>query len=515
LLRFIPTGMVEQKPQDHWEDFAENAPLGLQSVGPDGRVLWANQAHLDLLGYDREEVVGSHLSRFHADGKVCDAFLARLAAGETLRDFAAQLVTRGGEVRDVLINANVYLDRGGFHHTRCFIRDVTAHRKLEEALAERARALQEADRLKNEFLATLSHELRTPLNAILGWARLLRGGGLDRGKHDGALATIERNAMAQARLIDDLLDLARIVSGKLALEVRPVDLGDIVMSAVESIRPQAEAKEIALSYDVDRSVGPFVGDKSRLGQVLWNLVTNAVKFTPQQGRVHVALTRRNGEAVITVRDTGSGIDPTLVPVIFDRFRQGETGTARRHGGLGLGLAIARRLVELHGGTIEARSPGRGKGATLTVRLPLLAATGTHPSAAQSPSALSSPAGLAGVRVLVVDDDADTRELESEVLTMAGASVETVGSAEEALASLRRGPVDVLVSDLGLPDVDGFDLLETVRAAGFRLPACALSAYARQEDRQRALAAGYDAHLPKPVDPVALTEMVARLAKIIR
>jgi PAS domain S-box-containing protein len=493
-----------------WLDFAENAPVSLQSVGPDGRVLWANRAHVELLGYAQEEVIGSHLGRFHADPAICEAFLGRLAAGETLRDYPAPLRHRDGSIRHVLISANVSRVGGRFHHTRCFLRDVTEKRRLEQALEERARALTLADRLKDEFLANLSHELRTPLNAILGWSRLLRANRLDQRKREDAIATIERNAVAQARLIDELLDVARIASGKLTLDVRPLDLAEVVASAVESAGPAARAKSITICASIDPSASPFAGDRQRLGQVMWNLVSNALKFTPRGGRIEVTLARTDGHARITVHDTGPGMDPSFLPHVFERFRQSDAGVARTHGGLGLGLAIAHHLVALHGGQISAQSPGLGRGSTFTVTLPLLAAAspGTPRDGVAALPTLRD--ALAGVRVLVVEDNADARELVTEILALAGARVELASSAEEALARVRDRAPDVLVSDIGLPIEDGYALLERVRRDGCLVPAIALTAYARAEDRERARGAGYDAHLPKPIDPAELVSMVVRL-----
>jgi PAS domain S-box-containing protein len=489
----------------HWRDFFENAPIGLQWVGSDGKVLWANQAQVELLGYSKHDYIGSHISRFHADPSVWRSFLERLMSGETLRDYAAPLVRRDGAIRHVLIHANAYHEQGRFVHTRCFVRDVTDHKRAEDELSERARSLAEADRLKDEFLATLSHELRTPLNAILGWARLLRTGNVDARKRDDAVATIERNAAAQARLIDELLDVARILNGKLSLDMRALDLGEVVRSAVESARPIVEGKRLRLTAAVEPHVGPFVGDRTRLGQVLANLIGNSVKFTPAGGEVHVSLSRVDDHAHIVVCDTGIGIASEIIGHVFERFRQGDAGVARAYGGLGLGLAIVRHLVELHGGSVEVTSAGVGQGATFSVLLPLLGSG--HPESAE-PERPAPPRALDGLRVLVVDDEPDAAELCSEVLRQAGATVATAGSVAEARAALARAVPDVLLSDIGLPHEDGYSFIEEVRAGGAALPAIALTAYARAEDQRRSRESGFDEHVAKPIDPQALVAVVA-------
>jgi PAS domain S-box-containing protein len=391
-----------------------------------------------------------------------------------------------------------------------------------EAEAARAQA-EEASRLKDEFLATVSHELRTPLNAILGWARLLNGGRLDAEQTALGLVTIERNAHAQARLVEDLLDTSRIVSGKLHLRTQGVDLMWVIQAAVDAARPAAEAKSIELKAALDEHAGSVVGDPDRLQQVVWNLLANAVKFTPTGGRVEVRLGRAHAQAQITVWDTGQGIDAEFLPFVFDQFRQADGTAMRRHGGLGLGLAIVRHLVEAHGGTVEAESPGAGRGATFTVRLPLPGgdegAERRRVSAAAAGAGLpaggrgSCPPGLAGARVLVVDDEADARGLAALALGKCGAEVRTCGSAAEALEALAEWSPHVLVCDIGMPETDGYALLRRIRAreGERKVPAIALTAYARAEDRIAALAAGFQMHVAKPVDPVELRMVVAALA----
>jgi PAS domain S-box-containing protein len=496
------------------EDFIENAPIGLQSLDPDGHVLWANPAQTRMLGYDRQEYVGQHVSRFYADPEEAKQFLGRVSRGETLRDYAASLRRKDGRVRYVLISANAYRAEGRFVHTRCFVRDVTDARNAEQALEERAIALTEADRLKDEFLATLSHELRTPLNAVLGWARLLRRGQLDGVKRDEAIITIERNATAQVKLIDELLDLSRIASGKMVLDTHPVDLAEIVIEVVDSCRPSSVARGVELVAHVAESVGPFVGDGERLLQIVANLVTNAVKFTSAGGRVTVTLERVGANAMIVVADTGIGIPPDFLPHVFDRFRQADGSANRGHGGLGLGLAIARHLVELHDGTIVAESAGPKQGATFRVTLPLLPLRSTR---SLPPVAPRPAVRLDGISVLIVDDQEDTLELSRAVLESSGADVMVARDADQGLAILRRDRPHVLISDIGLPGTDGYAFIAAVRrlphADGGGTPACALTAYARAEDRRKVLAAGYQMHLSKPVDPNDLGAAISELAKL--
>jgi PAS domain S-box-containing protein len=382
---------------------------------------------------------------------------------------------------------------------------------------------QEANRAKDEFLATVSHELRTPLNAILGWARMLNARKLDEATAARALETIERNAAAQAKLIEDILDVSRIIMGKVRLNLRPVELPLIIEAALDAARPMAEAKGVQLESALNPTVGIISGDPDRLQQVAWNLLSNAIKFTPRGGRVEVRIDHVDSHARIVVSDTGKGISPDFLPYVFERFRQAETGMTRQHGGLGLGLTIVRHLVELHGGTVAVESQGEGHGATFTVTLPIaqleMADGGwrNEEKVVHEESALRTPhsAILGGLRILLVDDEADTLELLTLVLEQYGATVIAVSSSAEALEAMGRSLPDILVCDIGMPGEDGYALIGKVRARaaeqGGRLPAIALTAYARVEDRMRALAAGFQMHVPKPVEPVELVVVVASLA----
>jgi PAS domain S-box-containing protein len=385
---------------------------------------------------------------------------------------------------------------------------------------DNARLYREADqanRAKDDFVAMLSHELRTPLTAMLGWVVSLRTGRLGPEQTARALESLERNTRHQARLIDDLLDVSRIVAGKLAIDRRPLDLRDVVDLAVDSVRPDAERKPLDLSYTSPAAEIPVLGDAMRLQQVAINLLANAVKFTPPAGHVGITLDREGAVARLTVTDSGQGIEPDVLPHVFETFRQADTSSTRRYTGLGLGLAIVKHFVELHGGRVEARSEGPDRGATFTVTLPILAVRATAepapPAAEPRRAPTTGAAPLEGVRVLVVDDHADARELVQTILAEHGARVLLAGSVVEALEILRANPVDVLLSDIGMPDQSGYDLIRQVRdlerARGGRLPSVALTAYAGQEDRQRALGAGFQDHVTKPITPADLVEVVAK------
>jgi PAS domain S-box-containing protein len=401
-----------------------------------------------------------------------------------------------------------------------------ARAEAEHGAAENERLYKQAEessRLKEEFLATVSHELRTPLNAILGWARMLRTGQLTGENHTKALDTIERNARAQAQLIDDLLDVSRIVAGKLRLDVRPTDPSTFIDAAVEAVRPAADAKGVHVQKIIDSSAILVPGDPARLQQVVWNLLSNAIKFTPRDGRVQVRLERVNSHIEIVVSDTGQGIAAEFLPYVFDRFRQADQKASRQYGGMGLGLAIVRHLVELHGGNVQAVSEGEGKGATFTVILPITAiyqvdtAVGrVHPAAKDLLPTAACTDRLDNLKILVVDDERDTRELLKEGLEYCGARVMLAASAAEALESLQKDLPDVLISDIGMPIEDGYELIRQVRKLGKenggRVPAIALTAYTRVEDRMHALRAGYHMHVPKPVE---LAELVAVAASVVR
>jgi signal transduction histidine kinase len=388
-----------------------------------------------------------------------------------------------------------------------------------EALLAREKVLraeaEELSRLKDEFLATMSHELRTPLNAIFGWITLLRTRRLDEPTQERALETIERNARAQKRLIEDLLDVSRIVTGKVALELVTVDPRRVVEAALETMHPAAQTKGLKIVPLLDINAGTVRGDFARLQQVVCNLLSNAIKFTDAGGHIEVCLARRSDEVEISVADSGQGIKPEFLPLVFDRFRQEDGSISRRHGGLGLGLAIVRHLVELHAGSVEAQSAGEGRGARFVVRLPVREA-GLLPRPSETTGGVMvTPSMLMGVRLLVVDDDPGARELISGMLAGFGADVSVAENGRAALTSLLAQPPDVLIADLGMPEMDGFTLIEQVRALdpdfGGRTPAVAVTAYASPQDRLRALQAGYQNHVAKPVEAEELAIVIASLA----
>jgi PAS domain S-box-containing protein len=385
-------------------------------------------------------------------------------------------------------------------------------RILQQEQAARE-AAEKANRIKDEFLAVLSHELRSPLNPILGWSRLLQTSKLDEAQTREALKVIERNAKLQAELIEDLLDVSRILQGKLSLKVAPVDLVATIQAAIETVRLAAEAKTIQIQTTLEPDVRRVAGDPNRLQQVVWNLLSNAVKFTPSEGRVDIRLEQFSAQAQITIADTGKGISPDFLPYVFDYFRQAEAATTRKFGGLGLGLAIVRQLVELHGGTIWADSPGEGQGATFVVRLPLMPMQPTNQPSDEPPEPTLD---LNGINILVVDDDADAQAFMSFLLEQYGANVRTAASAEEALTVLTQANPDVLLSDIGMPNVDGYMLMQRVRTLtpeqGGRIPAIALTAYAGEIVYQRSIAAGFQEHLAKPVEPAVL---IATIVSLIR
>jgi PAS domain S-box-containing protein len=404
-----------------------------------------------------------------------------------------------------------------------FAEDVSSRAALAVENSRAYEQIQVANRLKDEFLATLSHELRTPLNAVLGYARMLRSGVVTQEKIPHALDVMERNATSLTQIVEDVLDVSRIISGKVRLQVQPVTLAKVAGDAVATVQPAADAKGVRIQCLFDSKAAPVSGDPERLQQVIWNLVSNAVKFTPRNGRVQVQVIPVNSHVEVVVSDTGIGMPQAFLPHVFERFRQAEGGTTRRHGGLGLGLAIARHIVEMHGGTIHAASEGEGKGSTFRVKLPVLIAHAElhpealreHPRAAQGAPTLVLP-NLSNLQVLVVDDDIDALAMLREILETSRATVHTASSAEEALVIMERHHPDVMISDLGMPVMDGFDLIQRVRessnAAIANMPAAALTAYARSEDRAKALRAGFDMHLAKPVDPGELVAAVAALAR---
>jgi len=686
--------LVLQRREAELSDFFDNATIGMHWAGPDGTVLRANPAELNMFGYTHEEYVGHNIAEFHADQKTINEILTRLRSGEVLQNCQARMRCKDGRIKHVSINSSVYYEGGKFVHTRCFTRDITdrkrtarrlalqyavtrilaesadvhqsaqrilrtscetldwevgvlwtvdaaeqvlrcadichadkhetpqfdqhskslvfkkgvglpgtiwqtrqptwidnvveaanfprapialreglrgafgfpilmgqdvwgvveffssemrepdeelmnlaagiggqigqfTQRRLAEteraALFESERAAraeaEKANRLKDEFLATLSHELRTPLNAVIGWARMLRSGRLDRENSNHAMEVIERNAWAQKQIIEDILDVSRVITGKLQLNLSPVDPVSVVDAALDAVRPAMEAKDIKIETVIDASLRLISGDADRLQQVVWNILSNAAKFTPFGGRVVIAVKQTEKHVVIRVEDSGPGIQREFLPHVFERFRQADGSTTRTHGGLGLGLAIVRHLVELHGGTIAVDNiHENGGGAVFTVQLPLpsgeLPKQTLHDAADAFELNRDQP-NLEGLSVLVVDDETDALDLITVELAQHGAQVVGVTSAEEALTLLDGRRFDLLISDIGMPKIDGFELIRRVRGDANserrRIPAVALTAYARVQDRMKAIRAGYSTHIAKPVEANELLTIVASLA----
>ena len=519
-----------------FRELADAMPQIVFAGGPDGHVDYYNRQWYDYTGLSRGTVGDVAWDEIlHPDDyqKTIEVWSAALRSGELYEKEYRFKRASDGEYRWFLGRALPVKDAAG-NVLRWFgtNTDIHEYKQLQEQnlhLLESERAArteaERTSRLKDEFLATLSHELRTPLNAILGWTQVLRDGHADAEDLAHGLGTIERNARAQTQIIEDLLEMSRIISGKVRLDVQRIDLAPVVQASIDTVLPAAEAKGVRLQVVLDPAARPVSGDPSRLQQVFWNLLSNAIKFTPRGGRVQVVLERVNSHLEVSVIDTGEGIAPEFLPLVFDRFRQADASTTRRHGGLGLGLAIVKQLVELHGGSVQVSSAGLGQGATFRVLLPLTVlspsadsqeAERRHPRAdASSLPVPSERLNLDGVKVLVVDDEPDARGLVKRLLEDRQATVRTAGSAAEAFDLLRSERPDVLVSDLGMPDEDGFSLIRRVRALGPEqggsIPAIALTAYARSEDRLKTIMAGFQTHVAKPVDAVELLALVASLA----
>ncbi len=491
----------------------------------DGVITSWNRAAEGMFGWTADEAVGRHIRLIipperHAEE---DDVLARIRRGLRVDHFDTVRVTKDGRLVDVSVTVSPVKDATGrIVGASKIARDIGERRRME---AERARMLereQEArqraetlNRSKDELLATVSHELRTPLNAIFGWARMLQSAEMDDALRTRALNAIVRSASAQARLVEDLLDLSRIVTGRMRLDVETVDLNAVVEAALEAVRPAAEAKDIALVTSVDQSLDSVVGAPDRLQQVVWNLAMNAVKFTPQSGRVSVTVRRTTGSAEIVVEDTGEGMAPELLPHVFEAFRQGDSSSTRAHGGLGLGLALVRQIVELHGGQVSAESAGKGHGSRFTVTLPL-AVTRTAHGRRHAPGTDRRldhvVETLRDLRVLIVDDDIDSLDMSAMMLRRAGADVRTASSALRAYDMTTSWKPNVVVTDLAMPGEDGFAVLRALRAAFDRhtvkVPIIAVTAYGTPETRARVARAGFDLYLTKPIDPVELTAAIA-------
>jgi PAS domain S-box-containing protein len=514
----------------------ENSPLAVIEWDSDFRVSRWSEAAARLFGWTADEVMGKHVSDWHF---VFDEDVDAVAQVTHRQRVGAELLgvlrnrnytKAGGVVFSEWYNSVLRDDRGELVSVLSLVLDVTARKQAEEernALLAREREArkhaEEADRLKDEFLATLSHELRTPLTSILGWATLISSGEVGEENFKRAIETIERNARSQARLIDDLLDVSRIITGNLHLDVHPLNLAPIVVAAKDALRPAVDAKGIKVNTDLDAESCLVSGDPNRLRQVVWNLLINAIKFTQRGGSVSVYLKCEEPSARLTVTDTGAGISPEFLPFVFHRFRQEEGSISRKQGGLGLGLAVVRHLVELHGGSVSAESGGPGMGSTFVVDLPLAPERRREKrediDKADITGGVERRSGvgvrLDGLRVMLVEDDDDSRSLLSLMLRRLGAKVISTSSSGEALSSFSQSRPDIVISDIGMPDEDGYELLRRMRALpkdrGGRTPAIALTGYATNKDRERALEAGYQLHLAKPVEP---DELVAAIVSVV-
>ena len=498
-------------------------------VNLDGYFLRTNPAFGKVLGYDEEELRNrSVFGLLHPDDReVSMAEYEKLKTGQPTKSLENRFRCKDGGYKWVAWSYYPVPEEWIGYGVG---RDISDVRRITEALKSHAAELEQVNRVKDEFLAILSHELRTPLSSILGWSRLLRSGKLKKNEHERAIEIVERNAEAQSKLIEDLLDVSRIITGKLRVEFQTTELAAIVKESVDEFRPTAEAKGLVLDADIDPSAGPILGDTTRLKQIVSNLLSNAIKFTNEGGRIDISLERFDTHVRLRVRDNGVGIDPAVLPHIFERFKQADSSNVRKHSGLGLGLAIVHHLVLEHSGTVKAESAGQGKGATFTVDFPLVPVVGSSESgrrvgifsaAAQrrlkNHEQAADQNALKGITVLLVEDDADTRELVTTMLREFGARVVAVDSAQAAMASIQREVPSVLLSDIGMSFESGYDLIRQVRSLapekGGTVPAVALTAYAASADRRRALLAGFHVHLSKPVEPDELLAVIASLGRI--
>jgi PAS domain S-box-containing protein len=512
----------------------ESADDAIISKTLDGIITSWNKGAERIFGYTAEEMIGKPVALLipsdHQDEE--PAILARLRRGERMEHYETVRVRKDGEQINISLTVSpIRQSDGKIIGASKIARDITERKRadirLQEALREAQEAkseAEEANRRKDEFLATISHELRTPLTSIIGWLRMLREGMLDKEAIGKAMETIERNAQSQAQLVEDLLDVSKIISGKMHLKVKLLDASSIINSAVEAIRLAAQAKNIRLQIITDPSVSPINGDYERIQQVVWNLLSNAVKFTPAGGRVQVELEQVDSNVVVRVSDNGQGIKPEFLSRVFDRFTQADSSITRAFGGLGMGLAIAKSIVELHGGTLRVESPGEDQGSTFTLSLPSAGVKNDagraelNERATHSDTAFECPPELAGLKILVVDDELDTCEMIKAAFEVCGAIVKIDTSAAGALAQMETWLPEVLIADISMPEMDGYQLIQRIRAGelqtGRMIPAIALTALARIEDRMKALTAGYQMHVVKPVELSELRALAASLSSVL-
>jgi PAS domain S-box-containing protein len=529
------TGLPDDEIARYWlAAIIESAEDGIISKTLDGIITSWNKGAERIFGYTADEVIGKPITILippdHHNEE--PEILRKIRKGERIEHYESVRVRKDGSLINISLTISPIKDASGkIIGASKIVRDISERKqtesKLQEALekAQKAQAeAEEANRLKDEFLATVSHELRTPLTSVMGWARMLQNGTLNEETAKKALETIDRNVTAQAQLIEDLLDISRIVSGKMHFDFQPVKVWEVVSAGVDAIKPIAEAKNIQIQMIIDSNAGSVYGDFERLQQVIWNLLSNAVKFTPEDGQIDVKLKKIGSNVEITVSDTGQGIKREFLPQIFGRFTQADSSTTRGQGGMGLGLAIVKSIVEFHGGSVVVVSEGEGKGATFTVSLPVLQKKrkptreielerkGNH-------DYMSCPAELNGIKLLLVDDEIDTCEMITTAFKQCGTNVKFVTSAPEALMCLDEWTPDILIADISMPQMDGYELIRQVRKRESRagkksIPAIALTAMARVEDRIKAMTAGFQMHVAKPVEIDELRSITASLASVV-
>ncbi len=491
----------------------------------DGVVTSWNKSAERVFGYTAEEMVGRPISLLFPPDRQGEepAILERIRRGERVDHFETIRIHKSGAKLEISVTISPVRDETGrIVGASKVARDITEQKRAQREMAKLNEELQKATRMNSEFLAVMSHELRTPLNAIAGWVQILRDKHVKPEQMAQGLEIIERNTWVQVELINDLLDMSRIITGKLKLDLRRIDLASTVANAVETVRPTADAKGVRLTSALSSIGGSVMGDEARLHQIVGNLLSNAIKFTPREGRVHVALERVNSHVEIVVEDTGKGIQADFLPYVFDRFRQEDSGTTRRQGGLGLGLSIVKQLTEMHGGIARAKSRGEGQGATFIVELPVLASHHGDSLPSRSTGGMlhaeeAFQADLTGISVLIVDDEPDSRDVVRYILEAHHATVHTARGVGDALATFAAHDVHLVLTDIGMPDHDGYELLQRLRTiqGGESVPVVALTALARAEDRSRALRAGFQMHLSKPLHAEELVAVVQNLARLRR
>ena len=521
--RFEQKKALQEFKQTYYR-FFERIPLGLYRLNPDGEIVEANSTLAKMLGYQQpEDIQNKGIFQYHLQPETYLLWQQQLNQNDAVSEFEGQIKALNGELIWIRHHAiAIRNSRNNLIGYEGAIADITANKQAEleklELLERERKARQEAEtvnRIKDEFLATLSHELRTPLNAIIGWVQLLRTGMMGEAQTNRGIEVIDRNAKAQNKLIDDLLDVSRIIRGTMALKFKPTDLIQVLMTSLDTVRPSAIAKNVELITQIEPQTIKVNADVERLQQIFWNILINAIKFTPAGGRITVAVTT-DSLAVIKISDTGQGIASDVLPFVFDRFRQAETKSSTRiHGGLGLGLAIVRHLVDIHGGRVTADSAGLGKGSIFTIELPILSSKPNGKKQADI-SGLNSLPTLANLTLLVVEDDADAREMLTLALEQCDAKVVAADSVEQALIQYRQHQPDVLIADISMPTQDGYALIEQIRASQDRqsnLLAIALTANAREKDKQQALQAGFDLHTAKPIEPVKLIKSISTLVQL--